>query len=197
MSDVSQPHPRAPLALEERAPIYAWLANFFVCEIDHETWNALQADGIRETLIRLEPRLKFDFDNPLTSEPLENLREEFSRLFLLPNGVPPFASSWASEGNANHQTADEIAQLVDQSLLALGRESVHRAPWGRLQRDHVSVILDLVASAAISHDPRDQELGAHLERELLAPWFTTFGRTLASRAQNPVYVALGRLIASV
>lgn len=70
VSDFSQPHPRAPLALEERAPIYAWLANFFVCEIDHETWNALQADGIRETLIRLEPRLKFDFDNLLTSEPL-------------------------------------------------------------------------------------------------------------------------------
>ena len=197
MSDVSQPHPRDPLPLEERAPIYAWLANFFVCEIDRETWDALQADGIRETLTRLEPRLELDFNNPLTGELLGNLREEFSRLFLLPNGVPPFASSWASENDANHQTADEIAQLVDQSLLALGRESIHRAPWGRLQRDHVAVILDLVSSAAISHDPRDQELGAHLEREILAPWFATFGGTLASRSQNPIYVALGRLIASL
>lgn len=196
VGEVPHPHTLPALPLEERAPFYAWLAQFFVCEIDRETWNALQADGIRETLIRLEPRLKLDFENPLTGEPLENLREEFSRLFLLPNGVQLFASSWASEDDANHQTADEIAQLVDQSLLALGRESIHRAPWGRLQRDHVSVILDLVSSAAISHDPRDQALGAHLERELLAPWFATFGQTLASRAQNPVYVALGRLIAS-
>ena len=57
-------------------------------------------------------------------------------------------------------------------------------------------IMSRSSSAAISHDPRDKALGAHLERELLARWFATFGQTLASRAQNPVYVALGRLIAS-
>ena len=187
----------ALLRLKERAPIYQWLAKFFVCEIDSEAWKTLQVDGIRETLIRIEPSLEADLSSAPNNERLESLCEEFARLFLLPGGVSPFASGWAKAAQAESQTRDEIAQLVEQGLLALGRESLQPAPWGRLQRDHIAVILDLVSAAGTSDDPKDQELGAHLEAELLAPCLAQIGQGLADRAQDPVYVALGRLIASL
>ena len=38
------------------------------------------------------------------------------------------------------------------------------------------------------------QIAEQMERELLGDWLVVFSRTLAQKAQSPLYVALGRLL---
>ncbi|WP_279244632.1 TorD/DmsD family molecular chaperone [Candidatus Litorirhabdus singularis] len=177
--------------LAERAPIYAWLARLLVCEIDAEAWR--QLGTARDVLVQLEPALADELAGQLTPSRCEDLAEEFARLFLLPNGVSPFASSWIAENQASESIRDEISMMVGQGLLALGHQAVHREPWGRLPQDHVAVLLDLVASAQLSNDATANEIAGHLDQQLLGAWLLAFGSALAQSSREPLYRALGQL----
>lgn len=192
------------LELAERAPIYAWLSRLLVREIQAEDWDEIRSVPIRSILGRLDPLLHDDLATALSPERKEALAEEFARLFLMPGGASPFASSWLAPGasqeersSTHNRSRDEITLLVGRSFVALGREPIQREPWGRLARDHVAVILDLVARAQASNETADRELAAHLDRELLGAWLTSFGRALDERARVPLYRALGRLLTSL
>jgi hypothetical protein len=87
--------------------------------------------------------------------------------------------------------------LVERSFVAIGREPVDREPWGRLARDHVAVILDLVSQAECSQDSEHREVAAHLDRELVRPVLRLFGPALRDRAHEPLYRAIGLLIISL
>jgi TorA maturation chaperone TorD len=182
------------LELNQRAPIYAWLARLLVREIQAPDWDALRAEPIRGILARLEPALDAELDNELTSLAQENLHAEFARLFLLPGGVSPFATQWISDHSMRDRTRDEITGLIKRSLSALGRMEIHQEPWGRLPSDHIAVIFDVVAQADASSDPRDRKVAAHLDRELLGAWLGSFGRTLSEQAHHPLFRALGEVL---
>ena len=185
------------LDLAVRGPIYSWLSRLLAQEVDGQEWEGLRLEPVRSILVRLDPNLEDELARSLTSSKREAYAEEFARLFLLPGGVSPFASSWTGESDALDPTRDAIATFVDQVYLAVGREAIEAEPWGRLPRDHIAVILDLVAEGQRSTDPAHHEVAAHLDRELLGPWIARFGDALGDRARVPLYRALGRLIAAL
>lgn len=185
------------LDLADRGPIYAWLSRLLALELDGEEWEGLRLEPVRSILVRLDRNLGDELARPLTSSKRETYAEEFARLFLLPAGVSPFASSWIGESDVRDRTRDEIAAFIDRVYRAVEREPIDAEPWGRLPRDHIAVILDLVAEAQRSTAPGDREVAAHLDRELLGPWIARFGRVLGDRARVPFYRALGRLIAAL
>jgi len=193
------------LDLNERAPIYAWLATLFVREIDATTWEGLRSYPVRSILTQLEPSLDAELEHALLSERAAELDEEFTRLFLLPGGVSPLASAWREESGENRQPdkrpeesiREGIAQLVGHGFEALGREPVRAEPWGRLPLDHVSLLFDLVSCGATSSTPSDLETAHHLDRELLGEWVGRFGRALSEQADEPIYRSLGRLVYSM
>ena len=187
------------LALEHRAPIYSWLSRLLVREIQPSDWEALRSQPIRSILVRLEPNLATELGRDLCKANREELDEEFARLFLLPGGVSPFATHWIASTSKEQQekTRDEISVLVERSLAAIGRSPIHDEPWGRIPKDHIAVLFDLIAEAEASSDVRDREVAAHLDRELLGEWIASFGNALEEQARNPLYRALGGVVVAL
>ena len=183
--------------ISARAVFYGWLAQILVREIQPDVWDELRRDPIRPILDRLEPELGQQLADGLDARDQERLAEEFARLFLLPGGVSPLAASWLGPADDRDRTRDRIAALVEQSFRATEREPVDREPWGRLARDHLAVILDLVAQAQRSQDPEHREVASQLDRQLLRPALASFGPALSERAKEPLYRAIGLLVLSL
>lgn len=185
------------LELAHRAPIYAWLARPLIGEVDAELWRELQREPFRTLLLRLEPSLEEGFGHALSEASRNAHAEEFARLFLLPNGVSPFASSWLDGSGLPERGRDELTALVESGYAGFGRSPDDAGAWGRVPRDHVAMILDLVALAEFSSDRDDAEIAAHLDNQLVGDWIDRFARALAENARLPLYRALGRLLAEL
>lgn len=176
MSEPGLTSPR--LSGPERAPIDRLLSRILLREPDAELEELLQASGL---VSRLDDSLD-----------LEAHAEEFARLFLLPGGVPPFASAWL-EGERERLGAQFVG-FVNEALAALGREAERAEPWGNLPRDHLALLLDLSANAAASDDPEDQALGEHLCEQAIEPWVGAFARALVAQSRCPLYRLTGELL---
>jgi TorA maturation chaperone TorD len=179
---------RAELLVGERAPIYRLVARLLIREVDAATWVALREPAIVDFLEAAAP----DFGDWIAREPnaerLEELAEEFARLFLVPGGVPLFASAWI-EGQSE-SVANGLAHFVSEILEATGRETVFAEPWGRLPLDHLALWLDLVAGLA----DESPELARHLDDQLMGPWIISLGRSLEEHAASPLYRSVGALL---
>lgn len=186
------------LELTARAPIYDWLARLLIAEVDDEAWSALRDAPVRRVLAQLAPALDGALAVDFTPEDCESHAEEYARLFLLPNGVSPFASSWLDGEGAPERTRDELAVLVESGFASLGRAPRDTGAWGRVPRDHVALILDLVAQASSlaeqSKDVTDRELAEHLDSQLIGSWIVRFARALGDESRLPLYRSLGRLL---
>jgi TorA maturation chaperone TorD len=193
------------IELIDRAPIYAWLSGLLVREIDAETWNGLRAEPVRSLLTRLEPSLVASLERELTPRREGRLSEEFTRLFLLPGGVSPFAGVWlesrapdkAVGQDSGESFPRKVSLLVERGFEALGREPIKAEPWGQLPLDHVSLLFDLISHGAKSTAPGDLEIALRLEHALLDGWLMPFGAALHERSREPIYRALGKLISSM
>lgn len=183
--------------LRERAPIYAWLAERLAREIDGECWRQVGDEPLRSTLGRLEPNLVTELDQEFTAERQETLEEEYARLFLLPGGVSPLASSWVASTDDRESARQRITHWIDGVYAALGREPRRVEPWGKLPLDHLAVVLDLVAVAATSGDQSDLEVANLLHDDLLSPALVGFGAALVHEARTPIYRSIGALITSL
>lgn len=182
----------ASLSLADRAPLYAWLAPLFAREIELDLWEILHKPEIRGLLAGLEPEFSAWIEDPLGPERQEECAAEFARLFLLPGGVPPFASAWM-DGN-REQLGAKLSTIVLRSCEVLGRQPERAEPWGNLALDHLALLLDLTSGAALSSDPLDQQVAEHLDGELLGEWIFNFGSALEEKAELPIYRALGRFL---
>jgi TorA maturation chaperone TorD len=176
------------LTVRERAPIYGLLTRLLVREVDAETWRALRDPVLVEFFEAAVP----EFGRWISAEPekerLDTLAEEFAKLFLVPGGVPLFASAWI-EGDAR-KIADDLAGFVSAALETLGREPLRAEPWGRLPLDHLALWMDLIATASAE----SPELASHLEEELMGPWVIALGRALEQKATAPLYRGVGALL---
>jgi len=175
---VSEPRLSGP----ERAPFDRLLARLLLREPDAELEVLLRESGLLS-------RLDEGADQPLD---LEAYAEEYTRLFLLPEGAPPFASAWL-EGERERLGA-QFTGFVHQTLAALGRETERAAPWGNLPLDHLGLLLDLSANAFSSEDPEDHAVGEHLCREAIQPWVGSFARALLAKSRLPLYRLVGTLL---
>ncbi|MEM7411393.1 MAG: molecular chaperone TorD family protein [Myxococcota bacterium] len=183
------------LSLAERAPVYVFAADLLLRELDTERVRWLATPAIASVLDEAAPGCAAWLDAPFSADREREVRSEFARLFLLPGGIPPFASAWL-EGEREALGA-QLATLVNRALEALGRTPQQAEPWGTLPLDHAALLLDLVARAATDDDARVREVASHLEHEALTPWLGRFAEALGREAICPPYIALGSLLATL
>ncbi|MDJ0849762.1 MAG: molecular chaperone TorD family protein [Myxococcota bacterium] len=182
---MSEPLPRA-----SRASLYRLCADLLTHELDAPRLRDLRE--LSAVLVPLEPELEAwlaGADEPA----LRALRSEFSRLFLLPRGVAPYASAWL-EGDAQ-ALATQIATLVHRAMAALDLQQTEIA--GSLSLDHLGLLYAVAGAALDSSEPARVRIGKHVEREALGEWVLVFADALTKRAEAPVYRALGRLIREI
>lgn len=176
------------LSTAERAPIYGFLTRLLLYEIDAETWNKLRDPVIVAFFERAQPGFGEWIAQSPTPARLETEAEEFARLFLVPGGVPLFASAWL--GGDSDRLASDLADFVHEVLETIGREPVHAEPWGRLPLDHLALWLDLIV-ATTQETP---DLADHLEEQLMGPWVLALGEALEVQSRSPLYRATGALL---
>ncbi len=182
MAGVSEPLPR-----ESRAALYRLCADLLTHELDEARLRDLRE--VSAVLVRLEPELG-EWLAEADEAALEEVRVEFSRLFLLPRGVSPHASAWLEGGGEAQST--QIATLVHRAMAALELEQTEIA--GSLSLDHLGLLYAVVGAALDSTVPERTRIGEHVEREALGPWVLAFADALTKRAEASIYRALGRLI---
>ncbi len=182
---MSEPLPRA-----SRAALYRLCADLLTHELDEARLRDLRE--VSAVLVRLEPELE-EWLAEADEAALRALRAEFSRLFLLPRGVSPFASAWL-EGDSAALTT-QIATLVHRAMAALELQQTRTA--GSLSLDHLGLLYAVAGAALDSNVPERVRIGEHVEREALGAWVLAFADALTKRAEAPIYRALGRLIREI
>lgn len=176
------------LSAVERAPIYALLARLLIEEVDAPTWESLRTPDVAAFLEQGRPGFADWIAAPASDAALEDLAEEFASLFLVPNGVPLFASAWL-EGD-RERMAKDLSEFVQNAMTALERQPIVRPPWGRLPMDHLALWLDLIVSAADA----SPEFAEELVEQLMGPWVAQLGAALEKKARSPLYKAVGALL---
>ncbi|HBP21239.1 MAG TPA: hypothetical protein DEA08_26060 [Planctomycetes bacterium] len=175
------------LPATELALVYRLCGRLLLREVDAPALELLRQPPVRATLERAAPGAAAALD----AWDDEAQREEFTRLFLLPEGVSPRASAWLPR---ERDTLGAGVARVSEALLAeLGRSPDQLPGVGRLPRDHGALLLEL-AALALERDPRR---GASFVKESLAPWLGVCGRELERTSRSPLYRALGVLLATL
>ena len=182
-----------PLSDRERAPIDLLISRILLVELDLELVKVLKSPAVTNVLEAVEPGVSAELQEPWDAVRDDFAREEYARLFLLPKGVPPFASAWI-EGE-REQLGSQLTTFVSRLMTVLDRavEPQH----GNLPLDHLGLLLELAGTAALDGRPSHQQAAAHLRAEALGPWVGAFGRTLQRQARLAVYRAVGGLLAQL
>lgn len=185
------------LTLAERGPLYALASRLLVAEVDAVLWSELAMPPLSSLLAQMDDALGTAFADDFTAEREEELAVEFARLFLLPGGVAPYASEWLAQEDQRAASREEIMMLVREVLTALEIEPNPEGPGGRLPLDHVGLLFEVAARAASETDEATQTIAGPLEEQLFGRAWQGFGRALEREAREPLYRALGRLIADI
>jgi len=176
------------------APLYALLARISLLELDRELIDLLREPGLIEVLDKVEPGCRADIIREWSDADLEAAAEEYSTLFLLPDGVMPRASVWIAD--EERETAEaRIDELVGRVLEALGV-----TPDGvltRVPRDHLGFLLHLAAVALDDEDEAARTVAGGLIDQALAPWVGRWAQAVLARAEQPVYRAHARLLSAM
>ena len=178
------------LTSAERAPIDLLVSRLLLSELDAALIESLAREEIVAVLERADPEARASLSQPWTRAAEEDAREEYARLFLLPNGVPPFASAWI-EGE-REQLGAQLTTFVSRAMTALDRTTTDQQ--GNLPLDHLGLLLELAATASLSHRELDRDMAEHLRKQALGPWVARFGAALRAKARLPLYRAAGTLL---
>jgi len=169
--------------------IYALLSRVFLKETDAALLHELARDEIAQIGESLAPGFRARIAPPHDDEArLEEEATEYARLFLLPGGVSPYAAGWMAgeEGAIRADLEERISNLYEVLRLRPADFGL-----GNVPSDHVGMLLALTA-AAYGIEPSGDL--ANRCRALLKPWGATFGETLATTTESPLYRAAGRLL---
>ena len=169
------------LSVREQAPIDLLVSRVLLVELDTELVDVLRQPEIQRVLEAVEPGVGTALQRPWTAAREDAAREEYARLFLLPKGVPPFASAWI-EGEREELGA-QLTTFISRLMTVLDREIEH-GHQGNLPLDHLGLLLELSGTAALDEHPTHQRAAAHLQAEALGPWVGQFGRALQRNARR-------------
>ena len=171
----------------ERAVLYRLFARMLTAEPDAELIATLKDSSVYPILLQSDPSLAA----ALCVAEVPAMRAEFARIFLLPRGVPPYASAWI-EGD-RERLAEQLAALTHRSMDALDMTQTRAV--GHLSLDHLGLIFAVIAEALTT--PRAAELGVHLEQQLLGSWVSGFAAALHRDTRSPLYRVLADLILAI
>lgn len=181
------------LALESevKAHLATLVAHLLLHEVDPSTLEILRQDNVLEVLEKLEPGCRdYLAGREWSAQDFERLAVEYCRLFILPGGVSPYANAWL--GGDPLVQGPRIAARIDAVTATLGVEINPGDPPG----DHLGTLLAL-AARAWQAGPEGEPLARVLADELLLPWMPAFSAGLQQKTDDPLYRALGSLLAQL
>lgn len=180
------------LPRKELSVVDLLLARIFLKEVDAELLGELARPEVAEVMEQLEPGFTAyvrgrDWDDAA----LQELAAEYARLFLLPEGVSPFAVKWmqGEEGAVRARLEDQISILY---------ESLRVKPvdfgLGNVPADHIGMLLALT-SVALETEPAPKAGGlAARSQALIADWAPNFAAEMLEKTENPLYRAAAKLL---
>ena len=173
----------------QRAAIYRLVSALLLHEVEGPLLALLRQPAVSATLEAAQPGVH-DCLTGWNEAAQEAHAEEFTRLFLLPKGVPPRASAWLPQ--ERDTLGAGIAREVTALLQELGREQ-NGLGGGRLPEDHGALLFELAACALEALPARGEAFSC----AVLEPWVGAFGAGLTANASSPLYRALGSLLAGL
>lgn len=180
------PPDREPPDRAQRSDLCALAAHLMLREIDRDSLAVLRAEGVPGILDRLAPGCAAHLERDWDGQAFDLEAAEYCRLFILPDGVSPFAGAWTEDEGTRRLVIAE----VEASATALGLGD--RTP-DDLPADHLGVLLVLLAEAWRVADA-DGEPARSLAVSLLGGWLPRFLDALREHARSPLYRALAGLI---
>ena len=155
--------------LAERAAVYALLSRLWAAEVDNALLAALESGDLRLAYESAGGRLA-------VGESLEDLQQDYCRLFIGPQGhMPPVQSVW-QEGRFQGDAADSLRQYLDILGITVF-EADPRPP------DHAANILDMF-SRVLTSVTESPELQAEPDLgELMASFFEAHVGWIADLAE--------------
>ena len=183
------------LPRKELSVVDLLLARIFLKEADAELLRELARPEVAEVFEQFQPGFNaYVRDREWSDSALHELATEYGRLFLLPEGVSPYAVKWmqGEEGAVKARLEDQISILY---------ESLRVQPMdfglGNVPADHVGMLLALT-SVALETEPTPKVGGlASRSQALIADWAPQFSDALLEKTENPLYRAAAKLLPEV
>ena len=173
---------------EAKASLATLVAHLLLHEVDGPTLEVLRQEGVLEVLEKLEPGCRdYLAGREWGPADFDSAAAEYCRLFILPRGVPPYASAWL--GGDPLVAGPRVAARAAEVRRALGLEGA----GGNPPDDHLGVLLTFLARAWQA-GPAGEPVARVLTGELLLPWTPAFSEALEREADGPLYRALGSLL---
>lgn len=177
----------AELPEQARAPIYQLLGTLLLEEIGPDMLTTLRSSDIAPVLEAISPGCQAWLAGEWSEADFDEAAADYCQLFLLNDSVSPWAGAWLG-ADPGIDRARWLAH-AEAAFTECGRlpetEHGHAAP-----PDHLGLLLYLLAGL----EEADSEQAPQYAKLLLGDWVVQLGQQIASRAPNPLYRALGRLL---
>lgn len=175
-----------------RATLLELVARLLIEELDQESRDALRHPDIVSVLDKLEPGVEeYLGSGDWTEQQWDYCAADFCGLFLSNKKTAPFASAWMGEEASVVGAAH--SELVDAWCGHLGI-SVGGGPWGNVPRDHIAVLVGLMAHALHVPGPEGEALAQDILQRGLNPWVHKFTQAVLGATENPLYRSIVRLL---
>lgn len=184
--------PRRPDDLDRLADTLTLFGALLTRELDPPLLAVLADPEVRDGFERAAPGAAAAITRPRDEADVEADAAEYARLFVVPGGVSPRASAWlASAVDGGPAAIGARVRAYEDALGAERSEELRSLP-----DDHAALGL-LLTAAALRGDEGSRAAARQLFEELLVPWLLAFGEALEAAARDPVYRALGALLAAL
>lgn len=183
------------LPREDLSAVTLLLANIFLREADAALLTELARPDVADVLELLEPgAAAYIRDTAEDTAALNTLAAEYSQLFLVPEGVSPYAANWmdGEEGSIRARLIDEIGTLYESLRVQPADFGV-----GNVPADHVGMLLALT-SVALQTEAAPSGGGlAGRAMGLMREWAPRFRDDVLEKSENPLYRAATGLLLEV
>lgn len=175
-----------------RATLLELVARMLIQELDQESRDALRHPDIVSVLEKLEPGLEaYLGDGDWTEHQWDLCAADFCQLFLTNKSTAPFASAWM--GDEPSVVGAAQTQLVDDWCAHLGI-SLAGGPWGNVPKDHIAVLVGLMAHALHVPGATGEALAQDILSRGLQPWVGRFKDAVLKSTENPLYRSIVKLL---
>jgi len=183
------------LPREDLSAVYLLLANLFLREADATLLAELAKPDIADVLDLLEPGVAaYIRDTDWTPEAMNDLAAEYSRLFLMPEGVSPYAAQWmqGEEGAIRARLSDQITTLYEALRVEPADFGV-----GNVPSDQVGMLLALTSVALQTESaPKGKGLAGRA-MDLMRDWAPRFADDVRENSESPLYRAAAGLLVHI
>lgn len=174
--------------------LYSFIGRCLLLELDAASVEMLRAPEMSAALSKLDPQLDAYLDREWTADDFDDAAAEYCALFVLPRGVTQNASYWIPGDTAEvgHKLVAGVHQVLNNFEL-----SVEELPMGNVPHDNVGLLL-LLAAHLYEVDETSSSSSTHGDdfvANFVSPWGPAFSAALLGKTQNPVYRAVGHLLA--